>query len=443
MKFWHEIVENLRIALESVRTNKLRSFLATLGIVIGVFTATLMATAITGLGKAFENSISAIGSDVIYIQRFNWGPSEKWWKVRARRPISLVQARRLAERVGATATVSYESGMGGTVKYLDRTASSVIIMGNIAASAEVRGLTIKEGRFLSEAEVDGERPVCVLGHDLAERLFPYESGLGAWVKVNDRRYQVVGTLEKMGEFIFANLDFQVIIPVTRMIADFTRDPELTIAVKTGDAAALDEVQEELRWIMRTVRGVEPGEEDDFSVNNQNALLDMFGKFTAVIGTAGLSMTGLALLVGGIGIMNVMFVSVTERTREIGVRKAPRDPFAIPHGVSRHLPAGRSCGAGAGVAGDTGDAKMAAGHDFPIDRRHCARRVRRHRNHRRFSPRLARCEAEPRRCTAQRVTPEDEERNEHTQDNRGPGDHRRDFLVRPPKVCRQTSNHHDA
>ncbi|MCB1096011.1 MAG: ABC transporter permease [Verrucomicrobiae bacterium] len=321
MKLWHEIMENLRIALESVRTNKLRSFLATLGIVIGVFTATLMATAITGLGKAFENSISAIGSDVIYIQRFNWGPSEKWWKVRARRPISLVQARRLAERVAPPATVSYESGMGGTVKYLDRTASNVIIMGNVAASAEVRGLSVQEGRFLSEAEVDGERPVCVLGHDLAERLFPYESGLGAWVKVNDRRYQVVGTLEKMGEFIFANLDFQVIIPVTRMIADFTREPDLTIAVKTGDAAALDEVQEELRWIMRTVRGIDPGEEDDFSVNNQNALLDMFGKFTAVIGTAGLSMTGLALLVGGIGIMNVMFVSVTERTREIGVRKA--------------------------------------------------------------------------------------------------------------------------
>lgn len=321
MKLWHEMAENLRIALESVRTNKLRSFLATLGIVIGVFTATLMATAITGLGKAFENSISAIGSDVIYIQRFSWGPSEKWWKVRARRPISLVQARRLAERVDLEGTVSYESGMGGTVKYLDRTASNVIVMGNVAASAEVRGLTVKEGRFLTEAEVDGERPVCVLGHDLAENLFPYESGVGEWVKVNDRRYQVVGTLDKMGELIFANLDYQVIIPVTRMIADFTREPDLTIAVKTGDAATLDEMQEELRWIMRTVRGVEPGEEDDFSVNNQNALLDIFGQFTAVIGTAGLSMTGLALLVGGIGIMNVMFVSVTERTREIGVRKA--------------------------------------------------------------------------------------------------------------------------
>ncbi|MGK0188076.1 MAG: putative ABC transport system permease protein [Verrucomicrobiales bacterium] len=321
MRLWYEITENLRIALESVRTNKLRSFLATLGIVIGVFTAILMATAITGLGKAFENSISAIGSDVIYIQRFSWGPSEKWWKIRARQPISLMQARRLAERVDMAEAVSYEAGMGGTVKYLDRTASNVIVMGNVADSAVVRGLTVKEGRFLTEAEVDGERPVCVLGHDLAVSLFPYESGLGAWVKVNDRRYQVVGSLDKMGELIFANLDYQVIIPVTRMIADFTREPDLTIAVKTGDAAILDEVQEELRWIMRTVRGVEPGEDDDFSVNNQNALLDVFGKFTAVIGTAGLSMTGLALLVGGIGIMNVMFVSVTERTREIGVRKA--------------------------------------------------------------------------------------------------------------------------
>lgn len=321
MKLWREITENFRIALESVRTNKLRSFLATLGIVIGVFTATLMATAITGLGKAFENSISAIGSDVIYIQRFSWGPSEKWWKVRARRPISLMQARRLAERADMAEAVSYESGMGGTVKYQDRTASNVYVMGNVAASVVVRGLTLKEGRFLTESEVDGERPVCVLGSDLAKSLFPYESGVGEWVKVNDRRYQVVGTLDKMGELIFANLDYQVIIPVTRMIADFTREPDLTVAVKTGDANSLDEMQEELRWIMRTVRGVEPGEEDDFSVNNQNALLDIFGQFTAVIGTAGLSMTGLALLVGGIGIMNVMFVSVTERTREIGVRKA--------------------------------------------------------------------------------------------------------------------------
>ena len=321
MKIWQELLENVRIALESVRTNKLRSVLATLGIVIGVFTATLMATAISGLGKAFENSIAAIGTDVIYIQRFSWGPSEKWWKVRARRPISLVQARRLAERATMAQAVSYESGMNGTVKFQDRSASNVIVMGNIAPSALVRGLIIQEGRFLNEAEVDGERPVCVLGYDLDERLFPHESGVGKWVKVNGRRYQVVGTLEKMGEFAFANLDYQVIIPVTRMIADFTREPDLTIAVKTGDAGNLDEVQEELRWIMRTVRGVEPGGEDDFSVNNQNALLDMFGQFTAVIGTAGLSMTGLALLVGGIGIMNVMFVSVTERTREIGLRKA--------------------------------------------------------------------------------------------------------------------------
>ena len=321
MKFLNSMAENVRIALESVRTNKLRSVLAMLGIVIGVFTATLMAAAIEGLGTAFKNSIAAIGADVIYVQRFNWGPSEKWWKIRARRPVSLTEARRFEERMDGQYEVAYEAHWMGTVKYLDRSVSDVILAGNTATAASVRGLTIKEGRFLTEAEVDGARPACVIGNDLAESLFPYESALGKWVNIESRRYQVVGTLDKMGEFAFANLDRQVILPVTRMVTEFMREPDLTITVKTGDTALLDEVQEEVRWMMRAVRGVEPGDDDDFSVNNQNALLDMFAQFTAIIGTAGLSMTGLALLVGGIGIMNVMFVSVTERTREIGVRKA--------------------------------------------------------------------------------------------------------------------------
>ena len=108
MKLFHETVENLRIALESVRTNKLRSALATLGIIIGVFTATLMAAAVTGLSKSLQNSISAIGSDVVYIQRFAWGPSEEWWKVRSRRPVTLTEARRLQERATVAEDVAFE-----------------------------------------------------------------------------------------------------------------------------------------------------------------------------------------------------------------------------------------------------------------------------------------------------------------------------------------------
>ena len=321
MNILSELREGTRIALESVRTNKLRSVLATLGIIIGVFTVTLMATAIAGLNTAFRTSISLIGSDVLYIQQFGWGPSEEWWKVRARRPITIAQARRLTERATVAEAVSIEAGWRGTVKYQDRSAGGVFIMGNVAESGIVRGLQVNEGRFLTESEVDGARPVCVLGATLAENLFPYGGAVGEWVSVGNPRYQVVGVADKMGEFLFGDLDNQVIIPITRFTSDVTRNPEMTIAVKVSPDTPISEAQEELRWIMRTVRKVPLGDDDDFSINNQQALLDTFGKFSAMAGSAGLFITGLSLFVGGIGIMNVMFVSVTERTQEIGVRKA--------------------------------------------------------------------------------------------------------------------------
>lgn len=321
MKLLRELLENFRIALESVRANKLRSALATLGIIIGVFTVTMMATAITGVRTAFASSISLIGSDVLYIQRFNWGPSEEWWKVRARQRITVEQAKRLEERATNVRAISYESGSRTTVKYRDLEASGVMLMGNTATTGLIRGLSMAQGRFLSPAEVDGLRPVCVLGADLAERLFPNQDAVGEWVRLDSRRYEIIGVAEKMGEFLFGNLDYQVTIPITRFISDFNRNPEITIAAKVGEEVDMEEAEEELRWMMRTVRKVPPGEDDDFSINNQAALLDTFGKFTAIIGSAGLFMTGLSLFVGGIGIMNVMFVSVTERTSEIGVRKA--------------------------------------------------------------------------------------------------------------------------
>ena len=321
MRFFGELGEGLRIALEAAGANKLRSALATLGIVIGVFTVTLMATAIGGLTTAFTQSISAIGTDVLYIQRFTWGPSEDWWKIRARRPITMAQARRLANRATMAQNVSLETGTGATVRYRERSASGVYVIGNIAASARVRGLELAEGRFMSEAEVGGGRPVCVLGATVAESFFPQRGAVGKWIHIGNSRYQIIGVAAKVGNFAFADLDNQVTIPITRFASDFNPNPEVTIAVKVGDTNLLQEAEEELRWIMRTVRKVPIGEPDDFSINNQQSILEAFGQLTAIAGSAGLFITGLSLFVGGIGIMNVMFVSVTERTQEIGVRKA--------------------------------------------------------------------------------------------------------------------------
>ncbi len=321
MKLLREFGESLRIALGSVFAHKLRAALATLGIVIGVFTVTLMATAIQGLNTAFANSISAIGSDVLYIQRFSWGPSDDWWKVRARQPITMAQAERLAERATLVEGVSVESGYGGSVTFEDRVASGVRVLGQTAQAARVHGVELTEGRFISEAESDGGRPVVVLGATLAANLFPYGGALGERVRIGNLGFRVIGVAAKVGDFAFGDLDNQVTIPLRRLASDFLTNPEVTIAVKVAAGVPLDEAKEELRWVMRDVRKVPLGKDDDFSVNDQRSILDVFGTVTGIAGSAGLFITGLSLFVGGIGIMNVMFVSVTERTQEIGVRKA--------------------------------------------------------------------------------------------------------------------------
>jgi putative ABC transport system permease protein len=316
-----ELQEGLAISWNAIRANKLRSGLTTLGIIIGVITVTLMGAAISAVNEAFRQSISQIGSDVLYIQKFAWGPGERWWMVRNRRDITLDQGRRLAGQTTLARAVSIEAGRNRTVSYKTRTARSVLAMGNTEESALVRGLTVRDGRFLSAGEVAGARPVCVLGADLAANLFGLESPLGKKVKLEGNSYEVIGVLEKLGQFLFGNLDNQIIVPITRFLSDVTRYPDVLIAVKVLDIGQMAEAKEELIGIMRTIRRIPPGRPDDFAINQQDIILNFFNQVIGTIATAGLFITGLSLFVGGIGIMNIMFVSVTERTREIGIRKA--------------------------------------------------------------------------------------------------------------------------
>lgn len=318
----NELREGLVISFEAIRANKLRSTLTTLGIVIGVVTVTLMAAAIEGLDRAFLRSISAIGADVLFVQKHAWFSDQPWWTLRNRRDITYADARALARQATLAKAVTAESYASKTVKYRDLSAPGVVIVGTTDQGAQVNGLNLRVGRFLSGAEVDGVRPVCVLGSEVAEHFFPFESAIGRRITLDTYSFEVVGVLEKRGRFLgIASLDNQVLIPITRFHSIYFWRPNVEIKVKVRDLTQLDEAREELRGIMRKLRRVQPGAPDDFAINEQQAFIKTFNKIGGVIASVGLFITGLALFVGGIGIMNIMFVSVAERTREIGLRKA--------------------------------------------------------------------------------------------------------------------------
>ncbi|HEY0457171.1 MAG TPA: FtsX-like permease family protein, partial [Verrucomicrobiae bacterium] len=167
----------------------------------------------------------------------------------------------------------------------------------------------------------GARPVCVLGAEVADKMFPQGGALGQRIQVGGKNFEVIGVNDKFGQFLFANMDNQVIIPITRMISDFDPNPYILVVIKVRDANKIEQAKEELRGIVRKVRRLAPGAEDDFAINQQDLIIRTFDRVGGIIASVGLFITGLALFVGAIGIMNIMFVSVAERTKEIGIRKA--------------------------------------------------------------------------------------------------------------------------
>lgn len=324
MRFQYEFIEGLKIAWDAIRANKMRAGLTTLGIIIGIVTVTLMGTAIQGLRRSFINSISALGTDVLYVQRYDWfiDSHEEWVKQSRRKEITWHQVRELVRQVSTARAVAPFVDVGASVEYGKVSAGSVQVIGTSEQFLLTSGTSIAEGRFLTLSEAAGGRPVCVLGSQTATNLFKGESPLGHRVSVGGHPFEVVGVLDKQGEFLGAfSLDNQVVIPIQQLTAHFWHFPDYTLQIKARDLDSLEDTREEVRGILRKIRHVAPGEPDDFAINQQDQFIKTFNRVAGTIATVGLFITGLSLFVGGIGIMNIMFVSVAERTKEIGVRKA--------------------------------------------------------------------------------------------------------------------------
>lgn len=325
-----EWTEGFRIALEQLRAHKVRSMLTALGVIIGIVAVTLMGTAIKGIDKGFSDSLDMLGQDLFYLEKWPWRDvGDDWFLYRNRPDIALEDADRINEwiqsnpssllRLAAPSKVAFQA-----VQRDDRSIPSTYINGTSADFALINTADLEDGRFFTHSEEMSASNVVVLGHDIANTLFPDpgEPVLGEDVTISGFRFRVIGLLERQGSFLgLQSFDNQVIIPLPAMLRFYTRDRTNNIRVQAKPGADMDLAADELTGLFRRIRGLLPEERDDFEVNRSEALEDQLGPVKSGLAIAGFFITGLALFVGAIGIMNITFVSVKERTREIGTRRA--------------------------------------------------------------------------------------------------------------------------
>jgi putative ABC transport system permease protein len=320
-----EIRESLIIALRAIRANKMRSILTMLGIFIGVTVVVLMSTAIKGIDNSFQTGMSALGSDVLYIDKWAWFEGGEWWKMRNRRRIDMDDYNKFKEQAKLPLATAPVINSRQTVKYGDNRIDNVFLNGSTTDYLQTTNFTFSLGRFYSEIESNAARYVAVLGSDVANTLFPRGDALDKEIKIGGVNFKVIGVLEEQGSWILGsfNPDKQVFIPIGTIFKNFLNESHgtVTINVRAKNPLMVEETKIEAEGIMRKVRGLTYNEENDFSINQQEGLASQIDSLVGVIRFVGFFITGLSLFVGAVGIMNIMFVSVKERTKEIGIRKA--------------------------------------------------------------------------------------------------------------------------
>src|ERR1039457_2287884 len=336
MNFLTELREGLLISWSAILANKLRSVLTTLGIIIGIVTVTLMGTAIQGLNSSFMNSVSSIGADMLYVDRFGWfiNSVQEWMKAMKNPKITLDEADTVQQKMqpdengGNASALAFNEASAllremklasavapvaqddTPVKYKKRAADRAPVLGTTEQFQITGGLALAEGRFLTAAECDGGRPVCVIGADLATNLFLGESPVGATISANGHDFRVVGVLAKQGGFAESGgADNEIIVPITQFTRAFWAKPDYEIQVKARSVAELADAKEELRTVLRRFRHIAPGDPDNFAINQQDQILEFFHKVAGTIEAIGLFITGLSLFVGGVGAMLIIFFLV--------------------------------------------------------------------------------------------------------------------------------------
>lgn len=323
MKILISLYEGFKIAFHSIWSNKLRALLTMFGVIIGIISVTSMQTMIDGVNRGLDRSLSMMGRNVVFIQKWPWGfgGEYKWWEFVNRREMKEEYADKLKEYSRYVSDVSIDISRRVTIRYDDKS-TDVPVQGVSASYAQISGYDLEEGRFFSDEDVANGRNLVVLGGTVADALFPDAYPIGKNIRIDGSRFRVVGVLEKQGKFLgLEDTDNRIIIPYGAYKKYYPTRYGMSLKVAFADDESFEKGQYEIEGVMRRIRQLDALEENDFAVNKPEMFEQAFNQMTFAIYGVGIFLTSLALFVGGIGVMNIMFVSVKERTREIGIRKA--------------------------------------------------------------------------------------------------------------------------
>jgi len=325
--FLHEIKEGFFMAIGALRTNKLRSALTLLGIAVGVFSIIGVMTAMGVLVNSIESGMNFLGAHAFQVQKFppfqNGDPKE-WAKLRNRKDITLAQGFAVKERATIAKAVGLYCGNGGKVVISPRgekTNPNVYVTGRDIEAFEANNWTIEDGRLFTQEEVSSGKFVAIVGAEIVKKLFVKIDPIGETIRIDGRDYHIIGIVQKQGNVLGGNSDYFVTVPITTYFSVYGKDQAISIKVIAESADNYDDCIEQVRGVLRTVRNVPPEDDDDFSIVSNDSLVSQFNEMTQYVRMGIMLISAIALLAAGVGIMNIMLVSVTERTREIGIRKA--------------------------------------------------------------------------------------------------------------------------
>ncbi|MBM3332876.1 FtsX-like permease family protein [candidate division WOR-3 bacterium] len=323
------LLELVRLSLDTFRTHRMRSFLTALGIIIGVMTVIAIVSLIQGMNYEVEKQISSLGSNTLFIQKFAFGMGRLDWDEINKRPnLTMDDALAISQLPSIYRVTASRSRTISKITWRSNKVTGVEVSGSTPALAEVGNYQVETGRFINSDDSLRRHSVCVIGGYVVDNLFPHEIPLGKRLVLDGKSYVVVGVLARKGSFLGQSQDNAIIVPITTFEKDFAPGRgigelmySISVAAMPRKSVPVEKAIDEVRELMRRRHRLGYDKPDDFGISTQDTIRDIYRSITRVAYLVMVAVAAISLLVGGIGIMNIMLVAVAERTREIGLRKA--------------------------------------------------------------------------------------------------------------------------